>query len=401
MVETRSGMSSRFTLDHSSFEKLLSAAWVLQCLHDQLHNREVGRGEAVAERVKTPEVSEIGLPTLLAPLENVVQPSSGLVCRQNALDVLDDGRAGDEVLGEVVVQQPEQRGTLSFGAPAKAEPRTVEREPSLHSANLAALPTSKPPLSFVEKLAGDDQKERARLAFNLYSAKLRTAFRQTLDAFIKLRPALRVNLTLPALRATAIAVPVLALTLVAASLLLETWHRVPVDSTQGISRTGALAAALPANDSLTTQTTTKRASSQDHKRISNRSPSRSSEVLSPRSSHREVTDPATLSAVRRLSKYEVRSLRRQAKYGDSSAAFTLGMAYEVGHPVPQNCAEAARWVTTAAEAGDAAAEYNLGLRYRDGDGIPANHAESAKWLRKAAARRYPKASVALKMLASR
>ena len=48
------------------------------------------------------------------------------------------------------------------------------------------------------------------------------------------------------------------------------------------------------------------------------------------------------------------------------------MAYEVGHFVPQNCREAARWVTSAAKEGNAAAQYNLGLRYRDGDGVPAN-----------------------------
>jgi TPR repeat protein len=77
------------------------------------------------------------------------------------------------------------------------------------------------------------------------------------------------------------------------------------------------------------------------------------------------------------------------------------MAYEVGRHVPQNCAEASRWVTTAAEAGNAAAQYNLGLRYRDGDGVSANRGESEKWLRRAASRRYPKANLALKMLASR
>ena len=32
-----SGTNQQLTLDHSSFEKLLAAAWVLQCLHDQLH----------------------------------------------------------------------------------------------------------------------------------------------------------------------------------------------------------------------------------------------------------------------------------------------------------------------------------------------------------------------------
>jgi len=114
-----------------------------------------------------------------------------------------------------------------------------------------------------------------------------------------------------------------------------------------------------------------------------------------------VTDPATLSVVQGLSQHEISGLRRQAKYGDASAAFTLGMAYEVGRHVPQNCAKATRWVTTAAEAGNAAAQYNLGLRYRDGDGVSANRAESEKWLRKAATHRNRQAKLALKMLASR
>jgi TPR repeat protein len=77
------------------------------------------------------------------------------------------------------------------------------------------------------------------------------------------------------------------------------------------------------------------------------------------------------------------------------------MAYEVGHNVPQSCAEAASWVAKAAEAGNSAAQYNLGLRYRDGDGVTANRAESRKWLRKAAAHRSRQAEIALKMLASR
>lgn len=102
-----------------------------------------------------------------------------------------------------------------------------------------------------------------------------------------------------------------------------------------------------------------------------------------------------------LSRFEISGLRRQAKYGDDSAAFTLGMAYEVGHYVRRNCAEAARWVKMAAESGSPAAEYNLGLRYRDGDGVSADLHESEKWLRKAAAHRNRNARLALQLLASR
>jgi TPR repeat protein len=105
--------------------------------------------------------------------------------------------------------------------------------------------------------------------------------------------------------------------------------------------------------------------------------------------------------VAQLSRFEINGLRRQAKYGDDSAAFTLGMAYEVGRYVRQNCTQAARWVTMAAEAGNPAAEYNLGLRYRDGDGVSADLHESEKWLRKAAAHRNRNAKLALQLLASR
>jgi len=126
---------------------------------------------------------------------------------------------------------------------------------------------------------------------------------------------------------------------------------------------------------------------------------RSGALAALESSHERITDPATWSAVQQLSRYEIKSLRRQAMYGDDSAAFTLGMAYEVGNSVPQNCVEAARWVTLAAEAGDAAAQYNLGLRYHVGDGVGANQAESEKWLRKAA-RKSRQAKLALKIFAA-
>jgi hypothetical protein len=397
-------MSPRLTLDHSSFEKLLSAAWVLQCLHDQLHNQEIGRGETIADLVETPEPLQTTNSGLPAAVQTVAQPSPGVTCSESTLDVRSARGAGDRVLAEFVVQQSAENRILSIEAPLKVELKTVEPGTSLRPENEFTLHPSRPPLAVLEKVANDDNKKRSRFRpeFNFYAVKLQAAFSRGLDAFIKLGPALRVNLNLRAVRAAAIATPVLVLTLIAASLLLEAWRREPSNNAQAISRSSAPTATAAVNDVPTTQATTKRAASDDgHKRVPHRKPNRASAIPPPRSSHRQVTDPAALSAVRRLSRYEIRGLRRQAKYGDASAAFTLGMAYEVGRDVPQNCAEAARWVTTAAEAGDAAAEYNLGLRYRDGDGVAANRAESAKWLRKAAARRYANANLALKMLASR
>ena len=115
-------------------------------------------------------------------------------------------------------------------------------------------------------------------------------------------------------------------------------------------------------------------------------------------SHRTITDPSTEDIVQNLTRYEVSTLRRQAESGDEEAAFQLGMAYEIGYTLSQNCAKAAEWVTRAAESGYPAAQYNLGLRYRDGDGVAANPSESQKWLSKAAARKYRAARAALATL---
>ena len=115
-------------------------------------------------------------------------------------------------------------------------------------------------------------------------------------------------------------------------------------------------------------------------------------------SHMHVTDRATEDAVRTLSRYELAGLRRRADYGDDSAAFQMGMAYEIGHGLPQSCTTAAQWVARAAREGNAAAQYNLGLRYRDGDGVPVNEDETLKWLQKAAAQQSSAAQVALSVL---
>jgi hypothetical protein len=112
-------------------------------------------------------------------------------------------------------------------------------------------------------------------------------------------------------------------------------------------------------------------------------------------SHMQVTDRVVSSVVEALSRYEIPGLRRQAAYGDDSAAFVMGMVYETGQFVPQSCTKAAAWVTSSANAGNAAAQYNLGLRYRNGDGVPADEDEAEKWLRKAANQQYSNAMLAL------
>jgi len=113
------------------------------------------------------------------------------------------------------------------------------------------------------------------------------------------------------------------------------------------------------------------------------------------SSHLRITDPEAAEEVSELSQYEVTRLFQQAAHGDDWSAFQLGMAYETGQGVSQNCQKAAQWVSRSAGMGNLAAEYNLGLRYRDGDGLQTNASEAQKWLSKASKWKYPGAQAAL------
>ena len=112
-------------------------------------------------------------------------------------------------------------------------------------------------------------------------------------------------------------------------------------------------------------------------------------------SHMRITEPALLFAVQNLSRYELAGLKREAAYGDDSAALLLGMAYETGHLVPQDCVKAGEWVAQSAEEGNAAAQYNLGLRYKQGDGVPVDRVIAAMWLRRAASQNDSRASLVL------
>jgi Sel1 repeat-containing protein/GAF domain-containing protein len=115
-------------------------------------------------------------------------------------------------------------------------------------------------------------------------------------------------------------------------------------------------------------------------------------------SHLEVTDSETDMELRDMTGYEISKLGKEAQDGDDVAAFDLGMAYEIGYEVPQDCVEAANWVTRSAQQGNPAAEYNLGLRYRDGDGVTASAEDAVRWLRQAAAQKHLGARLALKAL---
>lgn len=112
-------------------------------------------------------------------------------------------------------------------------------------------------------------------------------------------------------------------------------------------------------------------------------------------SHLEITDVAVAESLHDLTRYEIATLQRAADYGDDQAAFQLGMAYETGYYVRQNCSKAAHWVKMAAEEGNPAAAYNLALRYRTADGLPADKSAAEHWLHMASAQRYSPAKLAL------
>lgn len=406
-AEASSGTNQRLTLDYSSFEKLLAAAWVLQCLQDQLHGPRVDRSETIAEPVKIQK--ELGIPSsgLQATMEPVLQFSRGMTEPGSDHERFTGRLAPNDTVAESgeTLHAP-RTGTLNFDAAVKIEPEPVELKKNLRLENRATVDPVNVPLAGLTNPATSDGDAWAmrRAAFNLRAANLRTALNRAVDAIPNLLPNFRVNLSLRALRAVAIATPVWMLSLVAALLFLEVWRHGSFQSAQAISRPSPAIVAAATSSTSTTLTTTALTTTQPSPADVNRAdkqPRWTNATPPLETSHKRITDGSTQSAVEQLSRYELKGLRRQARYGDETAAFTLGMAYEVGHFVPQNCKEAARWVIRAAEADDAAAQYNLGLRYRDGDGVSADRALSKKWLRKAAALRNRQAKQALKMLASR
>jgi hypothetical protein len=487
-----SGTKQRFPLDDPSFEKLLAAAWVLQCLHDQLHPLVDRIAEPVVSQNRIETVS-LGFPETIEP---VVPPPAMVTMADSKPAVVSAPSAEYGTLAELVkAQQAIETGMLDLDATVKRlvslSPKLTSEPAPLQSASVEPIPVEvtavelasfeltprlptqppavappakpssvwqKPPdnkrpeshaSSFhlettrtrlrdvvaryratfrdnstlrslravivatpinlqttLKRLRGAGARYRAALhlrtekalATQRSSLNLGTALKRLQNTFTHYESRFRINFTLRSLRAVAIATPVWLLAVIANLLLLETWLHEPFRGAQAPSPSTAEAAVTTNSPTAIVST---RVPSQPAKKIESIQSRRPAPFRSLAASHEQVTDLATSSVVQQLSRYEINGLRRQAKYGDDAAAFTLGMAYELGRYVHQDCVEAARWVATAAEAGNAAAQYNLGLRYRDGDGVSADLHESEKWLRKAAAHRNPEAKLALQLLASR
>jgi len=188
--------------------------------------------------------------------------------------------------------------------------------------------------------------------------------------------------------AVASAEPLLILLIMVAFLLSELWSR---------GSTSIFFKAIPSISQITgSDLIEHNKTGQPEAQAASQSAEADAFLPSLESSHLQVTDATTWSVVDALSPYEMKTLRRQAEYGDESAGLTLGMAYETGRHVPQSCTKAAHWVTLAAAEGSAAAQYNLALRYLQGDGIPTDLEAGNRWLQKAADRGYLKAKSALR-----
>lgn len=84
--------------------------------------------------------------------------------------------------------------------------------------------------------------------------------------------------------------------------------------------------------------------------------------------------------VRRNSAYSVRLLQRAAERGDSTAANSLGYAYDVGKGIGRDKALALKWYRRAVRIGDIAAATNIATIYRDQGNLRLAH----QWLLRAA-----------------
>jgi TPR repeat protein len=93
-------------------------------------------------------------------------------------------------------------------------------------------------------------------------------------------------------------------------------------------------------------------------------------------------------------------LRKSADLGLARAETSLGAMYAVGEGVPQNRAEAMKWTRQAADQGDAVAQYNLGLMYCDGRGEPQDLVQAHMWLNLAAAQGLRQAGAARDQVAA-
>ncbi len=335
-------MTHRPALDAISFQKLLNAAWVIQCQRDreQAELRSEPAPELGSSKVEHPsasvpavaaedvrviaEGSSNSLPTVTASTVAPVMPiPANPLPSVASLSMAAPKCSPNEVAGSLALAPyrpwpPKKKDAVPF-------PETAARKPAWHKV-------------LIGEISRGSQIILARLKEKSLSL-----------------PRLKVIIPQSTTRvARAYSAPVVALLIVLAFLIFQLFSHRP-----GLT-------SVKASTELTPTTV------------------QGSQESLLESSHLRVTDPSASFIVEDLSRYEMRTIRRQAQFGDDNAALALGMAYEIGRQVPQSCSQAAQWITLSAEAGNAAAQYNLALRYATGDGTPKNQEQAEKWLQTAA-----------------
>jgi hypothetical protein len=354
-------MNLRPLLDEASFQKLLHAAWVLQCERDlarmELLSRPIPlpvKGESIAVVPTGATAIETGLST---PTAATFEPPVSTVPVQHKSAKLTEASQETPVVIPSLPVGPVHPQVAVAGALALARtPRIPRNQDLVVFAPLAKKPAARARLS--------------RATLTLERVEQRLAKPVVKVIIPKGTPQNVASLTGPV-----IVLVVLTLLLMQLFAQRAGWQSVKA----------AAEFVVSAVDHI----------SEVHAGYTGNA---GRNALRMESSHRRVTDTEVASAVEELSNYEMKTIRRQAEYGDDVAEMTLGMAYEMGSDVPQNCTLASHWVAMAAADGNAAAEYNLGLRYTSGDGIAVNRGEARRWLGSAAKHGYPEAANALRMV---
>jgi hypothetical protein len=355
-------MGTRFSLDSSSFEKLLAAAWVLQCQQDEksgaTYYTDTSRGPVLDHAVE----SLVGAPSR---------------AEQKACPAPEESVLRSEELPSVQVEPSALIPAVEKSDNLLAEPLPLDGTTACNPVVITALHAT--------ATAAEDQAmaDIGRWFSTILSTiKSRTGWFDT--------KTVRLVVSKKSLRLARVSIaPVLLLFVMFAFSISQVWKQKVAQASQRIelqSPQSAVPDSLQAHESRLAESLMVHEDEVRNQELPTQRPA----------SHLHITDSTTASAVEALSPYEVAALRRQAEYGEQSAALALGMAYETGHAVHQSCTKAAEWIAFAAANDNPAAEYNLGLRYFQGDGLPQDATEGAKWLAKAMAAGYPKVVVAEK-----
>lgn len=94
-------------------------------------------------------------------------------------------------------------------------------------------------------------------------------------------------------------------------------------------------------------------------------------------------------------KTEIEEYRKMAAQGSTYGQTMLAGMYRDGKGVPQDYAEAMKWLQRAAESEERESQFNLGLEYERGEIVPKNYREAVEWYRKSADQGLPDAQIEL------